>query len=331
MIILGKFFEVGKKRETVSESPLREFRGWRWQLRGILPSFSKHPAPPLLDSICVPNNNNCCLYIFHEKGEINPANHSFFISIVRRLTSVVKNYKFLAWSHHFRIPKKLYSPDPTDPELFVQITENGNPPSKKQSPERPCYSCVKALSHWRRRRRDNRDWSVAATRETKNSLRSHQSGDVAATAPCLYIPRSTTRSIIRWCQHTLSHVITKLGQTASSSVAEKSLQRLLSLQQVSETSRRRLLSLQQVSETSRGTSPQSRVKLVSATNGDVAETSPRPAGDWKKSPKKSNMFDFSATPRRTGLSPGDVAATSRRRRGDVSVTSGDSSRQLVAN
>ena len=116
------------------------------------------------------------------------------------------------------------------------------------------YSSLKALSHWRRRRRDYRDWSVAATRatrETKNSLRSHQSGDVAATAPCLYIPRSTTRSIIRWCQHTLSHVITKVGQTASSSVAEKSLQRLLSLQQVSETSRRRLLSLQQVSETSR--------------------------------------------------------------------------------
>ena len=114
---------------------------------------------------------------------------------------------------------------------------------------------LKALSHWRRRRRDYRDWSVAATwatRETKNSLRSHQSGDVAATAPCLYIPRSTTRSIIRWGQHTLSHVITKLGQTASSSVAEKSLQRLLSLQQVSETSRRRLLSLQQVLETSRG-------------------------------------------------------------------------------
>ena len=118
-----------------------------------------------------------------------------------------------------------------------------------------CWMELKALSHWRRRRRDYRDWSVAATRatrETKNSLRSHQSGDVAATAPCLYIPRSTTRSIIRWCQHTLSHVITKVGQTASSSVAEKSLQRLLSLQQVSETSRRRLLSLQQVSETSRG-------------------------------------------------------------------------------
>ena len=103
---------------------------------------------------------------------------------------------------------------------------------------------LKALSHWRRRRRDYRDWSVAPTRatwETQNSLRSHQSGDVAATAPCLYIPtcRSTTRSIIQRCQHTLSHVITKVGQTASSSVAEKSPQRLLSLQQVSKKSRRR--------------------------------------------------------------------------------------------
>ena len=105
------------------------------------------------------------------------------------------------------------------------------------------FMFLKALSYWRRRRRDYRDWSVAATRatrETKYSLRFHQSGDVAATAPCLHTsPRSTTRSIIRWCQHTLSHVITKVGQTASSSVAEKSLQRLLSLQQVSETSRRR--------------------------------------------------------------------------------------------
>ena len=47
---------------------------------------------------------------------------------------------------------------------------------------------LKALSHWRRRRRDYRDWLVAATRatrETKNSLRSHQSGDDAATATCL--------------------------------------------------------------------------------------------------------------------------------------------------
>ena len=103
-------------------------------------------------------------------------------------------------------------------------------------------------------------------------------------------------------------------------VAEKSLQRLLSLQQVSETSPQSPAGLGDVA----GTSPQSLVKLVSATNGDVAETSPRPAGDWKKSKKKLNMFDFSATPRRPRL-------VSRRRRGDVSATSGDSSRQLVAN
>ena len=66
-----------------------------------------------------------------------------------------------------------------------------------------------------------------------------------------------------------------------------------------------------------GTSHQSRVKLVSATNGDVAETSRRCLRDLLETErslqKKSNMFDFSATPRRPGLSPGDVAATSRRR------------------
>ena len=49
---------------------------------------------------------------------------------------------------------------------------------------------------------------------------------------------------------------------------------------------------------------------------DVAATSPRPTGNLKKSPnsrrKKSNMFDFTATPTRPAKSPGDVAATSPR-------------------
>ena len=46
------------------------------------------------------------------------------------------------------------------------------------------------------------------------------------------------------------------------------------------------------------TSPQSLTNLVSTTDEDVAETSPRPCLDWKKSPpKKSNMFEFPATPR----------------------------------
>ena len=48
------------------------------------------------------------------------------------------------------------------------------------------------------------------------------------------------------------------------------------------------------------TSAQSRTKLVSATSPQLMETSPRPAGDWKKSPQKSNMFEFPATPRRPG-------------------------------
>ena len=136
------------------------------------------------------------------------------------------------------------------------------------------------------------------------------------TAPCLYIPRSTTRSIIRWCQHTLSHVITKVGQTASSSVAEKSLQRLLSLQQVSETSRRRLLSVQQVSETSRGRPPQSRVKLVSATNGDVAETS-------SATKKIEHVWFFRDSP--------ETQLVSRRRRGDVAEMSPRLAETRVAN
>ena len=99
---------------------------------------------------------------------------------------------------------------------------------------------VKALSHWRRRRRDYRDWSVAATRatwETQNSLRSHQSGDVAATAPCLYLDLQLDLSFED--ANTRSVTWSQVGQTASSSVAEKSPQRLLSLQQVSKKSRRR--------------------------------------------------------------------------------------------
>ena len=93
------------------------------------------------------------------------------------------------------------------------------------------------------------------------------------------IPRSTTRSIIRWCQHTLSHVITKVGQTASSSVAEKSPQRLLSLQQISEKSRRRRGDVSSVSSRSR------------RGRGDVAETSRRRLRDLletERSLKKKN-------------------------------------------
>ena len=149
----------------------------------------------------------------------------------------------------------------------------------------------------------------------------------AATAPCLYIPRSTTRSIIRWCQHTLSHVITKVGQTASSSVAEKSLQRLLSLQQVSETSRRRRGDVSSVSSRSRrrrgdvaGTSPQSRVKLVSATNGDVSATC------WRLkevSVKIEHVWFFRDSP--------ETRLVSRRRRGDVAETSPRLAETRVAN
>ena len=175
-----------------------------------------------------------------------------------------------------------------------------------------CSLLLKALSHWRRRRRDYRDWSVAATRATreiKNSLRSHQwKRRRRRDCSLSIIPRSTTRSIIRWCQHTLSHVITKVGQTASSSVAEKSPQRLLSLQQVSERSRRRLLSLQQVSETSR------------RRRGDVSATC------WRLrevSKKIEHVWFFCDSP--------ETRLVSRRRRGDVAETSPQPAETRVAN
>ena len=92
-------------------------------------------------------------------------------------------------------------------------------------------------------------------------------------------------------------------------------------------------SLQQVSETSprpagdvAATSPQS--PWSPSGLGDVAETSPIPAGDWKKSPPQKNRTCFNF-PRLPG-DPASLQETSRRRRGEVSATSGDSSRQLVA-
>ena len=107
----------------------------------------------------------------------------------------------------------------------------------------------------------------------------------------------------------------------TSSVAEKSLQRLLSLQQglgdVAETSPQSPAGLGGRRGDVAGTSPQSRVKLVSATNGDVAETSRRCLRDLLETErslrKNRTCLIFPRTPRRPGLSPGDVAATSRRR------------------
>ena len=102
----------------------------------------------------------------------------------------------------------------------------------------------------------------------------------------------------------------EVGQAASSSVGETSPQRLFSLlglQQVSETSQRRLPSCGQ------NWSP----KLM--------ETSRRRLRDLLETGKvsqKSNMFEFPATP--------ETRLVSRRRRGDVSATSGDSSRHQVA-
>ena len=68
--------------------------------------------------------------------------------------------------------------------------------------------------------------------------------------------------------------------------------------------------------------------VVAATSpaslGDVTEMSPRPAGDWKKSQKKKNRTCWISRD-----SP-ETRLVSMRRRGDVSSTSGDSSRQLVS-
>ena len=81
------------------------------------------------------------------------------------------------------------------------------------------------------------------------------------------------------------------------------------LEQVSETSQRRCGDVAE-------TSSSSKTYLVAATSPrrrrDVSETNWRLEKVSKESQKKSNMFDFTATPSRPAKSPGDVAATSPR-------------------
>ena len=153
--------------------------------------------------------------------------------------------------------------------------------------------------HWRRLRRDCSNWSVAATQQTKKWLalspRRHQ-GDVSRQGDNHFTRKSRGR---------------RLDISGSScNVSSVSL--------VSSRSWRRRVDVSPVAD-------KISLRDVDATDGDIAEMSPRPAGDWKKSPKESNMFEFPATPRRPGYSPGDVTS-----QGDVSATSGDSSRHQVA-
>ena len=116
---------------------------------------------------------------------------------------------------------------------------------------------LKGLSHWRRRRRDCRDWSVAAiraTRETKKWL--------------ALSPRRRRRDCWDWS-------VTATRET--------------------------------------------KLWLALSRRGDVSETCWR----LKKSPKKIEHVWISRDSPETRL-------VSRRRRGDVSATSGDSSRHLVS-
>ena len=106
-------------------------------------------------------------------------------------------------------------------------------------------------------------------------------------------------------------VVSKVGQAASSNVADTSPHRRRNVSSVSSRSRRRRGDVSPVAD-------KISLRDVAATDGDVAETSPRPAGDWRKS-QKIIEHDFSRDSPETRL-------VSRRRRGGVSVTCGDSSR-----
>ena len=154
---------------------------------------------------------------------------------------------------------------------------------------------LKGLSHWRRRRRDCRDWSVAATRATRETKK---------MACALTKETSRRRLQTRWQPW----------------FARKSRGRLRDVSETYSQLRRRLCDVSGRSPWSPAglgdVAEMSRTKLVSATSPQLMETSRRRLRDLletgkvsKKSPQKSNMFEFPATPRRPGWSPGDVAET----------------------
>ena len=214
---------------------------------------------------------------------------------------------------------------------------------------------LKVLSHWRRRRRD---WSVAATRATRETKKwlalspRRLLGDVSRGDNQSRGRRrdvSETSSQLRGSLRHLRPYLIGLEtrwRLESPLVAETSPRRLLETSRVSGESReiqtcsiflKTSFSLQQVSETS------------PRPAGDVAATSPRPAGDVAATSPwfPAGLGDVAETsPRQTcwrlekvsqkieqvsiSRDSPETRLVSRRRRGDVSATSGDSSRQLVA-
>ena len=172
---------------------------------------------------------------------------------------------------------------------------------------------VKGLSHWRRRCRDCRDWLVAATRETKKWLalsprRCRRDWSVAAT-------RETTKWLALSPRRRQGGVSETSPQVTTNS--PRSRRNISSVSLVSSRSRRRRvdvspvahkISLRDIAATDGDvaeTSPQSRTKLVSATSPQLMETSRRHLRDLLETgkslqKKKSNTFEFPATPRRPG-------------------------------
>ena len=117
----------------------------------------------------------------------------------------------------------------------------------------------------------------------KNGLHSHQ-GDARATSTT----SQRCRGDISILQTRWQPICPEVAGT-SPRCLRQSLQRLLSL-----------LGLQQVSEKSQRrcgvVSPVAGKISLTATDGDVAETSPRPAGDWKMSPKYWTCLNFLRLP-----------------------------------
>ena len=174
------------------------------------------------------------------------------------------------------------------------------PPPPAYAPDYQYHNNLKGLSHWRRRRRDCRDWSVAATRVTQDQKMA-----------CALTKETSQRLISRGDSGDQKWLALSPRRPQGDKVTTNSPG---SSGNVAETSRRRRGDVSPVAD-------KISLRDVAATDGDVAETSPRPAGDWNKSPKIEHWISRDSP---------ETRLVSRRCRGDVSATSGDSSHYHVA-
>ena len=220
---------------------------------------------------------------------------------------------------------------------------------------------LKGLSHWRRRRRDCRDWSVAATRVTRETKKWLALSPRIRRRDCRDWSVAATRETKTWLALSRPGDVSETCWRLKKSPKNRTCLNFPRLHgdpaRVQETSRRRLRNQRRLESSpsrhlvSRPVSPGSRGKFkhvwfVWGGGGlfPVSGRSRRRLRDVSISCATSRRLILSATgetsPRRlrdlmeTKETAGDVAATVRRRRGDVAAiekTSRRRRRNLLSN